>query len=443
MRIVDRIRFKETMAPVPDGTEVHIRLLDDNSHVGTATTSNGYFEFTMNGYPGPVYYTATVGDETFEHSSLSVGPAQGVQIGELQQAMRAIGDGIVDGVGNQMAVTPAASGLKVNVSNGVVLGDGIIHQQYTTQEVTFSPDASVSGTTNSYPLVVRFYSRDSSGERFKTELLAYDKPTLDIVEQIALSLIGVDVQIATVRIAPGATSLTSSDITMTEHRAGEFEIDDIAGIEDAIWEAIRDGINVGAALTKSVDEANQVITLDAAAGSVEVDVEQLQDAVAAFLKAGSNITLTHNDAANTLTIASSGGGGGSGGGTVYWKDTNFSVPSPETVTGPRNIATATISSLPAGTWFIESQTHFSVYGNGWSIFNTQLTGNGTPQGSDASSRNNDVAQGSWRQVILTGRTRLTLATATDVSATCRVAPVSGSAISMGAGTVFLKAIREA
>lgn len=38
--------------------------------------------------------------------------------------------------------------------------------------------------------------------------------------------------------------------------------------------------------------------------------EFTQDTVASFLVAGSNITLTYNDVANTLTIASSGGGGG-------------------------------------------------------------------------------------------------------------------------------------
>lgn len=38
--------------------------------------------------------------------------------------------------------------------------------------------------------------------------------------------------------------------------------------------------------------------------------EMVDDRVAAFLVAGSNITLTHNDPANTLTIDSTGGGGG-------------------------------------------------------------------------------------------------------------------------------------
>lgn len=38
--------------------------------------------------------------------------------------------------------------------------------------------------------------------------------------------------------------------------------------------------------------------------------EYIQDIVAATLVAGTNITITYNDVANTITIDSSGGGGG-------------------------------------------------------------------------------------------------------------------------------------
>ncbi len=38
--------------------------------------------------------------------------------------------------------------------------------------------------------------------------------------------------------------------------------------------------------------------------------ETIDDRVASLLVAGSNVTLTYNDAANTLTIASTGGSGG-------------------------------------------------------------------------------------------------------------------------------------
>lgn len=56
--------------------------------------------------------------------------------------------------------------------------------------------------------------------------------------------------------------------------------------------------------------------------------EAVDDRVAALLTAGSNITLTYNDGAGTLTIASTGGGGGTidGSGAAYrvatWLDSN-------------------------------------------------------------------------------------------------------------------------
>lgn len=57
----------------------------------------------------------------------------------------------------------------------------------------------------------------------------------------------------------------------------------------------------GGALT-----ADLTIALDSATLN-----ESIQDMLNTFLVAGSNVTLTYNDVANTLTIASSGGGGGS------------------------------------------------------------------------------------------------------------------------------------
>jgi len=44
-----------------------------------------------------------------------------------------------------------------------------------------------------------------------------------------------------------------------------------------------------------------------------LDAEQVRDTVAAFLREGTNITITHDDNADTLTISSTGSGGGNGG----------------------------------------------------------------------------------------------------------------------------------
>ncbi len=53
------------------------------------------------------------------------------------------------------------------------------------------------------------------------------------------------------------------------------------------------------------DDAAGTITLPAGSS---IDAEQVRDIIAAFAVAGSNVTVTHNDAGDTLTIAATGGG---------------------------------------------------------------------------------------------------------------------------------------
>ena len=56
-------------------------------------------------------------------------------------------------------------------------------------------------------------------------------------------------------------------------------------------------------------DASDTVTAVSGGGSGGLTTEQVDDRVAALLVAGSNVTLTYNDGAGTLTIASSGGGG--------------------------------------------------------------------------------------------------------------------------------------
>ncbi len=73
------------------------------------------------------------------------------------------------------------------------------------------------------------------------------------------------------------------------------------------------GPSAGQVLTASAPVSN-ISTLSWATvsggGGISYTDEMAQDAVASLLVAGTNITLTYNDAANTLTIAAAGGGGG-------------------------------------------------------------------------------------------------------------------------------------
>jgi hypothetical protein len=64
------------------------------------------------------------------------------------------------------------------------------------------------------------------------------------------------------------------------------------------------------------DASKPISTAQATALALKVDLsalsELIDDRIAALLVAGANVTITYNDVANTLTIASTGGGGGGG-----------------------------------------------------------------------------------------------------------------------------------
>lgn len=98
-------------------------------------------------------------------------------------------------------------------------------------------------------------------------------------------------------------------------------------IQDTLGAAILAGANIDSV---TYDDAAGTVTINAATqggggggGSVAwadvsgkpstfaPDPEAVDDRVAALLVAGSNVTLTYDDAANTLTVAAAGGGGGS------------------------------------------------------------------------------------------------------------------------------------
>lgn len=70
-----------------------------------------------------------------------------------------------------------------------------------------------------------------------------------------------------------------------------------------------DVVGLAAALTDARARANHTGTQTSA--TIADFTEAVHDAVAALLGAGSNVTLTYDDAADELTIAAAGGGGGS------------------------------------------------------------------------------------------------------------------------------------
>jgi hypothetical protein len=127
---------------------------------------------------------------------------------------------------------------------------------------------------------------------------------------------------ASVALANLENMATGSVLARTTAGAGVPEVVSFAALKAAMSFVKAD---VGLANVDNTSDANKPIStatqtaLDGKAGTGHTHTasgitdfaEAVDDRVAALLVAGANVTLTYNDASNTLTIASTGGGGGS------------------------------------------------------------------------------------------------------------------------------------
>lgn len=500
----DRVLVKSTNLPVADGTSVEIRLLSNNSLLATKTTTNGYFEWQVDGYPGPVYYQCSASGATKTHTSLSVGPAGPFQLGEMQDQMNFFVGGIVRDLDNELAVTPKVSGLSVDVALGAMTSKGLIYRQYTIHTLTFVPAAPDNATTNDYGIYAEFYGRAST-QPGKTELVRYN---VAIGNEPAMATGAWRVLLAKVRIAPGQTSLTGGDITMVAGYSDKHthQPDDITGLDAHVIELLRvalgdyatgviagfrngfETLKVGSSLTVSTNTGGAIVSrLDTAimvdhagapvvttipvsgAGTKRIDTIVLEVVPAtgyrldtapiivrvAGTQSASPVapTLTQNSTkwqiplADVLvnptaieTVTDRRAVASSGGAAAAWVDLNFAATG-NLSSGTRTFGSAT-ATLPAGVWFIQGQLNFTCRNAiNNGTFTAKLTGNGSPIAPNDSTRIFQTVGGVPRTVILTGRNTITLASPTAVTVTAQVVFDGGDPTDMRDGIVFWTANR--
>jgi len=97
------------------------------------------------------------------------------------------------------------------------------------------------------------------------------------------------------------------------------------------------------------------VALGAGGGGGGLTEEQIRDLVAAFIVAGSNVTVTHDDGADTLTIASTGGGGG---GSLTNGESVLASNHAITTNDTWENTSLTISLASAGTYLINGPINF-------------------------------------------------------------------------------------
>lgn len=124
------------------------------------------------------------------------------------------------------------------------------------------------------------------------------------------------VKLAFIDLFARVTTLESADATTFTH-------EHITDFNKAVLDVLGNG-----GLVAGPD--NIQIVYDPIGGTIEINgfhhhvhgditdfIEAAQDAVAAAMVAGSNVTIVYDDALNTITISSTGGGGGGGGGPPF------------------------------------------------------------------------------------------------------------------------------
>ena len=503
----DIIRKKSTNLPVDDGTEVEIRLVATNALLATVTTTNGFFEWQVDGYPGAVYYQCNASGATKVHSSLSVGPAGPFQLGELTDQMNFFVGGRIRGLAGEMLVTPKVSGLSVSVATGAMTSKGMLYRLYTAKDLTFAPGPPDNAVTNTYGIFVVFYGR-ASAEPGKTEIVVSN---VAIGNEAALGTDVWRVELCRVTIAPGQTSLTVGNISLTSGYSDKHIHDpvDITNIDQYIITLLRVALadyrtgvigafRNGLAVTQVSTSLNITTNtggaiLNRADTSIMVDHALAPDVIAipvtsaSPLKRIDTIVLEIAPATGYKLITTpvfvrvAGTPAATPVAPVLQQDaTKWQIPLADvTVThaaissvvdlraastsgsaavawaetnfaatgvlssGQRTLGIAKFT-LPAGQWFIRSQCNFTARNNvNNGTFTMKLTGNGTPIAPDESTRIFQTVGGVPRTILITGRRNLTLAAPTEILVNAIVVFATYDETDMRDGTVFFEAHRVA
>lgn len=123
-------------APVPNGTQGEIRLLVDDSLVDTVETTDGWYEYTQNGNPGPFRIFWDYDDVIKNQYSKITGPSGPTDIGNLPLIFRAFSNGVIDGLGGELDIVSAGSSMILTVPAGASLTQGILFDQLVAGTIT-------------------------------------------------------------------------------------------------------------------------------------------------------------------------------------------------------------------------------------------------------------------------------------------------------------------
>ena len=123
---------------MPNGTQGEIRLQVDDSLVDTVETTDGWYEYTQNGNPGPFYIFWDYDDVVKNQYSKITGPSGPTDIGNLPLIFRAFSNGVIDGLGGELDIVSAGSSMILTVPAGASLTQGILFDQLVAGTIQVS-----------------------------------------------------------------------------------------------------------------------------------------------------------------------------------------------------------------------------------------------------------------------------------------------------------------
>jgi hypothetical protein len=162
-RLADIIR-NVAGAPVSGALVTVKRVIDNSTITSTTTGADGKAEFSEAtiGYPGQLYYSATDGDTTRQHSGYSTGQIGTWFASDFPRAMRIMTDGVRSGVDGELNVTANGTNRTLTIANGLAFLYG--HTYYQPANLTLDIAANGAGNPRIDLIVVRLYPPGTANE---------------------------------------------------------------------------------------------------------------------------------------------------------------------------------------------------------------------------------------------------------------------------------------
>jgi hypothetical protein len=426
--------------PVPQDTQVEMRLHLDNSLVATAgTDAEGWFEFLRVGNPGPHYFKAIYEDEVHISSSRATGFAGVVDITNLPLFIRSFQAGYIDDVLSELAVTAAGLTLEVTIGAGAGYYKGILYDQFVPVTQTIdAPDVQPRIDL----IVVEVVPQGGTATIEGRSRLMYKKG-VPAATPVAPGLTQTpnlwEEPLAQILVDPGVSAIAANKVTDRRTRMSPVIGSDSITL-DMLQNPAKPGVRVHRDSTIIANHARMLNFLGDDFSLQVVNDGDYSDgtrpSVSIWLNRGSLLAwlqgaldldapLPENP---TYTVRHS-------------PDANFDASGVWSGGWAAIPEASTSIVLPAGTWLVETNLHMTIKGTGSAAACTiRLTGNATPQGDDQSQR--IFQSSSYRQVILTGRRVVANGGNATYTATVERTHQSGPYTDFRDGVIYIKAYRE-